>query len=68
MDTDNLDFEDDIVDNEKSDEEEESDMENDHDMKKTRMLVNWTKSLMKRRNLTWKMMMIMILMIWITIT
>ena len=32
VDTDNLDFEDDIVDNEKSDEEKKSYMENDHNI------------------------------------
>ena len=38
MDTDNLDFEDDIVDNEKSDEEEESDT--DHDIEENKNELN----------------------------
>ena len=40
VDTGDLDFEDDIVDNEKSDEEKKSDMENDHDIEENKNELN----------------------------
>ena len=40
MDTGDLDFEDDIVDNEKSDEEKKSDMENDHNIEENKNELN----------------------------